>query len=404
MPWEERTVKMSRETFVAEVKSKEKSKSQLCREYGISRRTGDKWLKRHESGEGLNDQSKAPFHVANKTPRKKEDEVLSVRKAHPAWGPRKIHQFMHNKGNEPPSKSAIGNILKRNGCISEAASMASTPYKRFQKDSSNDMWQADFKGHFALKDGSRCHPLTVLDDYSRYSLCVDAKENERYQGVEDSFYRLFSENGLPDSLLCDNGNPWGNSQTTGYTRFEVWLMEYDVLPIHGRINHPQTQGKEERFHKTLKAELLKHVEIENMAHAQKCFDAFRACYNEERPHEAIKMGVPSEYYRKSEKLLPNKIEEWVYPTDSINRKVKTTGYISYGNQGYFLSEAFGGKTIAIRESSLEDCINIYFRGFRIARINIKERAFVSRKIYRISHPGEAAENLTSFGRSAPFGY
>ena len=293
MPWEERTVEMSREAFVNEVKSKEKSKSQLCREYGISRRTGDKWLKRYESGEELKDRSRAPFRVANKTAPEQEAKVLAVRTAHPAWGPRKIRQFMLNKGeSEPPSKSAISNILKRNGCISEVASQASTPYKRFQKDSSNEMWQTDFKGHFAMKDGNRCHPLTVLDDYSRFSLCVDAKENEKYESVVDSFYRLFSENGLPDSLLCDNGNPWGNSQTTGYTRFEIWLMEYDVLPIHGRIKHPQTQGKEERFHKTMKAELLKIIEIENMSHAQKCFDDFRSCYNDERPHEALNMGVP----------------------------------------------------------------------------------------------------------------
>jgi transposase InsO family protein len=405
MPWEERTVKMSRETFVAEVKSGEKSKSQLCREYGISRKTGDKWLKRFENGEGLSDRSKAPFHVANKTPPEKEEAVLAVRAAHPAWGPRKIRHFMLNKGlDAPPSKSAIGNILKRNGCISEAASAAAKPYKRFQKESSNEMWQTDFKGHFAMKDGNRCHPLTVLDDYSRFSLCVDAKENEKHQGVKESFERLFEENGLPDSLLCDNGNPWGNSQTTGYTRFEVLLMEYDVLPIHGRINHPQTQGKEERFHKTMKAELLKQIEIENMAHAQMCFDDFRACYNNERPHEALNMGVPAEYYRKSQKIKPDKIYEWDYPNNCVLRKIKPTGYLTYGNQGYFLSEAFDGKVVAVRESSLENCINVYFRSFRIARINVKERAFVSRKIYRTNHPGEAAENLIPYGRCAPFGY
>jgi len=392
MSWKERTVKMSRENFIKEVLEKEKSKSQLCREYGITRRTGDKWLKRYENGEEMSDRSKRPFHIANKTPMKEEKKVMVVRAAHPAWGARKIHQYMVDKGEtELPSKSTIGDILKRNGCVSEAASQASTPYKRFQKDSSNEMWQTDFKGDFEMRDGNRCHALTVLDDYSRYSLCVDGKENERREGVEQSFERLFGEYGLPDALLCDNGNPWGNSQTTGYTLFEIWLMERGILPIHGRIRHPQTQGKEERFHKTMDDELLKRTEIMNMKHAQECFDAFRNCYNHERPHEALGMGVPASFYRASNRQKPNFIAEWEYPNECVLRKVKSSGYIKYGNQGYFLSEAFAERTIAIRESSLENCINLYFRGFRVARLNVKEHAFVSRKIYRINPTPTADE-------------
>ena len=383
MPWEERTVKMSREEFVKEVKAEKKSKSQLCREYGITRRTGDKWLRRYENGEGLDNQSKAPFHVANKTAPEKEAKVLEIRAAHPAWGSRKIRQYLINKGiNDVPSKSAINNILSRNDCISKEAREASTPYTRFQKEKSNEMWQTDFKGHFTMKDGNRCHPLTVLDDYSRFSLCVDAKLNEQRPGVMQSFERLFDDNGLPDAILCDNGNPWGNSQTTGYTVFEIWLMEYGILPIHGRVRHPQTQGKEERFHLTMDRELLNVTEIENMCHAQECFDRFRNCYNNERPHEALNMKLPVEFYHASQRKKPDKIVEWEYPSEYVLRKVKPNGYFTYGNQGYFLSEALGEKTVAIRESSLENCINVYLREFRIARINVRERAFVSRKIYR----------------------
>ena len=182
-----------------------------------------------------------------------------------------------------------------------------------------------------MKDGKRCHALSVLDDYSRFSLCVDAKENEQRHGVVQSFERLFDENGLPDSLLCDNGNPWGNSQTTGYTKYEVWLMEYDVLPIHGRIMHPQTQGKEERFHRTMDVELLKLTEIENMAHAQECFDSFRSCYNNERPHEALNMGVPAEFYHPGQRKKPSVISEWEYPNEYVLRKIKPTGYFTFGN-------------------------------------------------------------------------
>jgi len=374
---------MSREEFVKEVVREEKSKSCLCREYGISRATGDKWLKRYATGEGLGDRSKAPFHVANRTAPEKEAKVLEVRDAHPAWGPRKIHHYLLRLGEtDIPSKSAIGNILKRNGRVSQAASRAATPYKRFEKENCNEMWQADFKGHFAMKNGLRCHPLTVMDDHSRFSLCVDAKENEQRHGVIESFERLFDENGLPDTLLCDNGNPWGNSQTTGYTLFEVWLMDYDILPIHGRKWHPQTQGKEERFHRTMDVELLKLVEITDMTHAQECFDAFRNCYNYQRPHEALNMGVPIEFYHYSKRKKPLSIAEWEYPNEYTLRKIKSSGYLTYGDQGYFLSEAFREKTVAVRESSLENCINVYYRGFRVARINLRERAFISRKIYR----------------------
>jgi transposase InsO family protein len=372
---------MSREDFILEVKSGEKSKSALCRAYGISRVTGDKWLERYENGEGLDDRSRAPFHVANKTPPAMERRILEVREQHPAWGPRKIRQFLINKGGLGlPSKSAIGNILKRSGCVSEAANQASTPYQRFQKDSCNEMWQTDFKGHFAMKDSKRCYPLTVLDDHSRYSLCVDAKDNERREGVEKSFLRLFGEYGLPDSLLCDNGNPWGASQSTGYTLFEIWLMDHGILPIHGRIRHPQTQGKEERFHRTLKAE-VDLPGIANLRDAQLRFDAFRACYNNERPHEALHMGVPGDYYHPSERKKPERIREWAYPSGFVTRKIKEAGYVTY-KTGYFLGEAFGGLTIGIRESALEGCINLYYRDFKIGRIDLRERAFVSKRLYR----------------------
>jgi transposase InsO family protein len=381
---------MSREAFVREVKSREKSKSQLCREYGISRVTGDKWLKRYEDSEGLDDRSRAPFHVANKTPPEREAKVMDVRTAHPAWGPRKIRQYLLNKGEETvPSKSAIGNILNRNGCISVEASRAATPYKRFQMSRCNEMWQTDFKGDFAMKDGNRCYPLTVLDDCSRYSLCVEAKGNQRREGVIESFTRLFNEYGLPDALLCDNGAPWGCSQTTGYTVLEVWLMEHGVLPIHGRIRHPQTQGKDERFHLTMCVELLKLTEIENMVHAQRCFDDFRQCYNNERPHEALQMGVPSQYYSPSSRTMADRITPWEYPQDCVVRRIKNTGFLTFGGQGYFLSEAFAGITLALRESSMEDgCFNIYFRNFRVARLSVREKAFVSKRIYRADAPDD----------------
>ena len=383
MPWEKRTVERQRIEFVEEVLRGELSKSELCRRYGISRKTGDKWLNRSKAGETLADRSHAPFNSPNKTLPEIEEAVLAKRRKHPAWGPRKLHRALEREGEiKAPAPSTIADILKRNGYISIEASQAAKPYKRFQKASSNEMWQVDFKGHFAMQDGNRCHPLTMIDDCSRFSLCVDAKENERRDGVTESFTRVFLTYGLPDALLGDNGNPWGSSQSTGYTLFEIWLMDLGILPIHGRPFHPQTQGKEERFNKTLVAEVLKIFDIINMQDAQMRFDAFRDCYNNERPHEALGLDVPADHYTPSIRAFPSKIREWAYPSCFVMRKIKSSGYITYGNQGYYLSESFGGYTLGVRESRIDGCINIYYRQFRIARIDLREKAIISRKIYR----------------------
>jgi transposase InsO family protein len=386
MPWEERTVEKSRKEFVKEVMASEISKSKLCAKYGISRVTGDKWLKRYANGESLSNQSRAPFHIPNKTNAAVERKIIKVRLEHPAWGPRKIVKYLENAGEAGlPAPSTVCSILQRNGLVSKEASQAAKPYKRFEREHPNELWQTDFKGHFQMLNHLRCHPLTILDDHSRFSLCVDAKLNERLEGVVESFSRVFQEYGKPETLLCDNGNPWGTSQTTGYTRFEIWMMQHNVLPIHGRPGHPQTQGKEERFHRTLKDEVLKQTSIKDISHAQEAFDEFRDCYNHIRPHGALALKTPAARYKPSANRMENASSQWEYPQGYKTRKIKDTGFITFGSQGYFLSEAFGGLILAIRESSLNDCVNIYYRNFRVGRINVDERVFVSRKIYRLDN-------------------
>jgi len=382
MPWGVKTVEQNREQFVNEVITGDQSKSSLCTKYGISRVTGDKWLARYASGEGLSDRSRAPFKTPRKTSKAIEEKIIEVREKHPAWGARKILRVLENRGETGlPVQSTICEILKRNGFVTPAASQASTPYKRFEKAKPNEMWQADFKGHFQTTDGIRCHPLTVIDDHSRYALCVDAKRNEKYEGVAASFERMFREFGLPETLLCDNGNPWGASQSTGYTRFEVWLMKLDVHTIHGRPMHPQTQGKEERFNRTLKAEALNR-EIADMVEAQLRFDSFRKCYNYERPHAALGLDCPASYYSASLRKYSSDIKDWEYPQGFQVRKIKSRGYLTVNGTGYFLSEAFGKEVVAFCDAEEPGCVDIYFRNFRIAKLNLAERCFSSKKCYR----------------------
>ena len=373
----------SRADFVNEVLDAQLSKSTLCLKYGISRVTGDKWLKRHLDGQALVDRSRVPFHQPNKTSDELEALIISTRQDHPAWGARKIIRFLQDCGHSHlPATSTASAILKRNGFISKEGSHAATPFKSFVRAQPNDLWQADFKGHFQMHNGLRCHPLTVIDDHSRFALSVDAKDNERFDCVIQSFSRMFDTYGLPSTILCDNGNPWGTSQTVGYTRFEVWMMDRDVLTIHGRPRHPQTQGKEERFNRTLNDEVLRLKVIKNLAHAQEEFDIFRDCYNHARPHHALGLDTPAKHYKASKRNAPKTIQSWIYPSDCMERKVKKNGVIRLKGRYCYLGEAFEGLTVALRESTVRGFMNVYYRNFRIARMSIEDFCFVSRKIFR----------------------
>lgn len=382
MPWNERTVSQMREKFVKEALAQSKTKSALCKEYGISRVTGDKWIKRYLSGDTLYDHSRKPFHSPGKTDEAVEAAILEYRRAHSAIGAAKIKRILEDKGLEGlPSARTVNNILRRNGMITKEASDAATPYIRFQKETPNEMWQADYKGHFAMRDGTRCHPLNIIDDCSRYNLCCEAMQTETFAEIKPVMIRIFQQYGLPRTLLCDNGNPWGTQQTPGYTNFEVWLMELGILTLHGRFRHPQTQGKEESFNRSMTKELLKNAVISDLADAQRQFDEYRDFYNNERPHHSLKLDVPNRHYTRSIREYPAKISPWEYPEGAEIRKVRSSGYFNWNGQGYFLSEAFGGKEIMIQRSDADDCIRVIFRQFQIAKIDTKERGFLYRRAY-----------------------
>lgn len=394
MPWKERTANQMRKEFVERALAREKSKSALCREYGISRPTGDKWIARYLAAEPLENQNRAPHSSPGKTPEETEKRILTYRQAHPAIGAAKIRKILENQGcSQLPSARTVNNILKRNGMITREASLAATPMRRFEKGLPNEMWQADYKGHFAMEDNQRCHPLNIIDDCTRFNLCCEAQRSETFEEIKPVMIRIFREYGLPFSFLCDNGNPWGNAQSTGFTRFEVWLMELGILTLHGRVVHPQTQGKEESFNRSMTRELLRHTTIADFADAQRKFDAYRAFYNRERPHHALDLEVPGKKYVKSSRAYPEEIQPWEYPEGCQIRKVKDTGYFTWQGQGCFLSEAFGGKEIAVRESHVEGCISLFFRQFRIGRFNVEKRAYEFRRAYLIEGDPRLTDRL-----------
>jgi len=178
-----------------------------------------------------------------------------MRDAHPAWGPRKIAHCLARQGITPPSLSTIHTILRRHGRIAPSAGSPGA-FQRFEKDAPNLLWQMDFKGRMPLSNGSACHPLTVVDDHSRYALCLQACGNEQNVTVQSRLTLAFRRYGLPDAFFVDNGTPWGDAAGARWTRFGVWLLKLGVDLRHSRPYHPQSRGKNERFHRTLKAEVF----------------------------------------------------------------------------------------------------------------------------------------------------
>lgn len=382
MPWSEKTVEEKRTEFVSAVVAGEKSMSALCRDYGITRRTGYKWLERYRQGDGMGDHTHAAFNRPNRCSPETEERILKEREKHPSWGPRKLQRILLDKKyTDVPAVSTVAAILKRNGRIDPDESEKHVAFIRFEREKPNELWQMDYKGDFGMLNGKRCHPLTILDDHSRYSLCLDAKGNEQAEETFPSIRRVFKEYGLPDAILCDNGKPWGDSKI-GYTVFDIWMMRLGILPIHGRPKHPQTQGKDERFHRTLIDDLLKRVVIRDLSHAQNQFDQFRYTYNNERPHEALGLDVPSKHYRASRRIFFTELEEPEYDSGSILRKVNYKGYISIQNRRYYLSEAFIGCYLKLLYEP-DEIVTLCYGDFQIGQISLPEQMQISRKIYRL---------------------
>lgn len=383
MPWEKKTVEKSRMEFVSEVMRREDSISEICRKYGITRKTGYKWIERFQSGESLDNKSHVPFHTPHKTPQAMEEIILQLRDEHPSWGGRKLKRRLEDLGyTDLPAVSTICEILKRTNRIDPEESEKHTPFIRFEYPNPNDLWQMDYKGYFNMLDGNRCNPLTITDDHSRFNLCLDAKENQNTEVTKSSLERVFSEYGLPEKILCDNGPPWRDSKG-GYTLLEMWFMQLGILPVHGRPCHPQTQGKEERFHKTMIDEILKFTVIRDIHHAKEVFEPWRYEYNYERPHGSLAMDTPSKHYCKSKRLYtPQMIKEPEYGSGINLRKINCKGYLSIRRKRYYFSETFIGKTIELkeRENHLTD---VLYGNFNIAIIDLREQRIISRKIMRV---------------------
>lgn len=378
MSWETKTVMEQREQFIKEVTEENDTISALCRKYGISRKTGHKWINRAAEGLQLCDQSRRPHQQPSKTADNLEASIVQMRLSHPTWGGKTIRAALESAGVEGlPSDKTCCNILKRNGLINPAESAKHTAFQRFEKHHCNEMWQTDFKGDFLLGNGVRCFPLTILDDHSRFSIRIEPKEAAT--DVKVSFIAAFREYGLPNSVLSDNGAQFAGAHR-GLSTFERFLMDLDILPIHGRPIHPQTQGKIERFHRTFKQEALRTMPA-NMADAKSQFENWRWVYNELRPHHALGMKTPASIYQAStrEYYVP---KPYVYDVGAKLSKVNNWGYLRFGPIQLFLSEAMADTRVEIRYGE-NDTFSIVYRNYIIATVDAVEGKLLERHIRRL---------------------
>ena len=374
MPWKNASIEMQRMEFIEFARQPGANVRELCRRYGVSPTTAYKWLGRHEEqgGEGLSDRSRRPRSSPARTSLKVERLIVEVHERYPYWGPRKLRRVLEDEGREGvPAPSTIAQILRRQGCKVHTAMSEQAPYHRFTHAEPNALWQMDFKGDFAMRSG-RCHPLTVIDDHSRFALCLQACPAVNGSHVRPALEQVFRRYGLPERILCDNAGPWGTSDPRArFTAFGVWLLRLGVDITHGRPLHPQTQGKCERFHRSFKVEVLNQsTPWHDLAHCQDRFDTWRESYNHVRPHHALELATPASRYRPSLRSLPASLPFIEYLPEDHVRTVKSKGEITFQNHFFFIGQAFAGLPIALRAALPDGRFDVYFAWKKLGSLDL----------------------------------
>jgi transposase InsO family protein len=374
MAWMEKSTVSLRQEFVWLAAQEGANKRELCRRFGISPKTGYKWLARaaDEGPAPLADRSRRPHTSPARSDQAIEQAVLALRQEHPVWGGRKIARRLTDLGQAPLAPSTVTHILHRHGLITQAASQAAQPWQRFEHDAPNSLWQIDFKGHFPTLAG-RCHGLTLLDDHSRFNLLLGALSRTDTACVQAQLTQVFRHYGLPLRINADNGPPWGSPSAGGRSLSElaVWLIRLGVRVSFSAPYHPQTNGKLERFHRSLNLEVIAGRSFKDHASVQRSFDAWRLAYNGERPHEALGMSVPAKRYRASPLAYPERPREIEYPDGDLVLTVGWNGFIHFHGHKLRLSSALHRLPIGIRPHPEQDGVHdVYFCHQRFMQIDL----------------------------------
>jgi transposase InsO family protein len=377
MPWKHVDIMTLRQEFVSLASQQDANISQLCQRFGISRKTGYKWLARAAPDDpgALADRPRRPLKSPTRSSAAIEELVVRLRRQHPCWGARKLARRLQDLGHaDIPTPSTVNRILQRHGLITDVASQASTAWTRFEHARPNDLWQMDFKGHFPTMAGI-CHPLTIIDDHSRYNIVLQSCSQPNGAQVQQALEAAFRRYGMPVRINVDNGSPWGSPSRPehGITALTIWLIRLGIAISHSRPAHPQTNGKDERFHRTLKAELLSGQNFASLEQAQQAFDGWRHIYNHERPHEALGMAVPVTRYRPSALPYPEQLPEVSYRSGDLVQTVGWDGKIVLQGRRLKVSNALHRHRIAARPVSGEDGVyELYYGHQRFDWIDLRE--------------------------------
>jgi putative transposase len=374
MPWKETCTMTERLKFVALVEMGDETIAALCRQFGISRKTGYKLLARYaaEGPDGVKDRSHAAHHHPHAVEEAIESRIVALRSEHPTWGPRKLQARLQmiEPTTSWPAASTIGAILHRHGLVVPRRRRRLTPVDSSpfaECEGPNDSWCVDYKGWFRTGDGQRCDPLTISDAYSRYLLRCQAVRRVDTRCARPLLEATFREYGLPRTIRSDNGPPFASRSVAGLSRLSVWWIKLGIRPERITPGRPSENGRHERLHGTLQRDAC-HPAASNWRGQQQRFDAFRRIYNEERPHEAIGNATPSMLYRPSVRFYPARLPEMVYPDDWQVRMVRRTGDIKWRGEHLFISEVLHGEPLGLEEAEGGDW-HVHFGPVCLGTIN-----------------------------------
>ena len=368
MPWKGVvTVSDIRLTFVHQVVTLGRSLTHACREHGISRKTGYKWMRRYQEGgvQALHDKPRRPHRSPRKTNPTIEKAIIHTHDRY-HWGAAKIHTYLsRNKRMRLPSIRTVHEILKRYRRIHNAHPVERT-IQRFEWEQPNQLWQMDFKANVEIQR-QRIYPLTIMDDHSRYLLKLIGCENTQYPTAWSVLWDLMAQVGMPGAILSDNY--FGNRGRIGLSWFESRLIRLDISPLHGRLYHPQTQGKVERLHGTLQRELWPYIDTSAIHRFNRELEDWRTeVYNTIRPHESLQMHAPITRWKPSRRRRPDSVPAVEYPSGSLLRKVHPAGCISYRNCRIHVGMGLSGEHVRIDES--DGRVQILYSWKRIRDISL----------------------------------
>lgn len=377
MVWMESSTVSLRQEFVMLAREGGLNMRALCKRFGISPKTGYKWLERFAQGgqniASLCDRSRKPHRSPMLSPEPIQQAVVALRQQHPSWGGRKIAQCLMDAHRLQVAPSTVTHILRRSGLLGLKDSQAQQHWQRFEHDAPNELWQIDFKGNFKTLSQT-CHALTLLDDHSRFSLLVKAVPRTDITQVQPQLIEVFRRYGMPVRINADNGPPWGSPSAGGRSLSElaVWLIRLGVRVSFSAPYHPQTNGKLERLHRTLQQDVIAGRHFNDLAHVQREFDQWRRCYNHERPHESLQMQAPITRYRPSLVPYPDALPPIDYPGTDTVAIVGWNGITLFRGRKYRLSSALHRLPVAIRANAQHDGLyDVYFCHQRFAEIDLR---------------------------------